>query len=398
MPPETFFDATREVRFYSIEPGKQATAKMEIIGHPQLSREQEEQLQRGGEMIVIGTLTFEGEYITVDGEQFPIEDEMKISLVEEREECDPGDRQCLEAVGCLIELSNSMSCTLEFADIVPYLDKPVAVVLATSDACEIKSKLESGDTIGAAISAILMASDVGDNIGEAVPVVGNAASMFADIVEGAADCIEGYVYDAVDTYCVGEDITSRKSRGYTGCAEEIFSVFAVETANWEQPKSARHSIVAVAGSPIILGVVDDDGDELGLDDGVLIIQKEELKIAFIKNPAELTNGYNFKIDGIDNGVYNLYLAMISDGQIVETIELEDQPINLDETKEIPLAVKSKGDKLTDLLIGQEVEDYKKSQRLKTIIIIVSAAVVIILLGLVIWKFNLLKFLKKQEEV
>ena len=183
--------------------------------------------------LVTETLTFKGEYSTAEGGKFTFEDQMKVSLVEERKKCEPHDKECIEAVDCLITLSNTMGCALEFADIIPYLDKPVAVVLATADACEIKGRAEAGDSIGAAISALLMTVDVGDNVGEAIPGAGNLASTFIDTIEGAADCTEGFIYDAVDKHCAGGT-----GKGYTGCAEKIFEAIAGEAYRWKEAKSA----------------------------------------------------------------------------------------------------------------------------------------------------------------
>ncbi len=350
---EAPFEATREISFGFIRPGKEVKAEIEVIGHSQFPAG----LQ--GDVAVTGTLTFQGQFITLDGKKFDFNDQMKVSLVSQRARCSAENSQCSETVECFAALSNEMGCALEFADLVPYFDKPVAAVLATSDACEIKDRVDSGDSIGAAVSALLMAVDLGDNAADAVPGAGNVLGVLCDIAEGSADCLEGFIYDAVNDYCAGGQ------GGYSGCAQRLFDLIAQESGQWKEPKSAVHSVVAIGGSPISLRVADDDEKELTLADGVLLIEKQGLNLIFIKNPEELTNGYNFRIRGIGRGKYNLNLGLISDGRLVETTELKDQPIDLDQTVEIPLAVEVKKDKLTGLFVGDQAEQFKQEQKKST---------------------------------
>lgn len=363
------FEVTGEVAIKDyIEPGEEAVAKIEVIGHPQLSIAQEE-LAKKGELAVSDSITFSGQYATIDNRRFDFKNEMKISWVEERRKCDFQDSECVKAVDCLISLSNSMGCATEFADIIPYLDKPVAAVLATSDACEIKGRLDSGDNIGAAISAILMASDMGDNAGEAVPGAGNLASAFIDTIEGAADCTEGFVHDAVDEYCAGGE-----GKGYSGCADKIINAMAIETGRWKDPRAAKRYVVAVVGSPVTIAVVDDSGKELTPADGVLTMQKEELKMAFIKNPDKLTNGYNFKITGFDDGEYNLHLALVDNGLIMEKEEIINQPIEADKTVEIPMVVKTEENNRLSLLVGEEVDKSKEKKKTNNYALLIIVAI------------------------
>ena len=108
--------------------------------------------------------------------------------------------------------------------------------------------------------------------------------------------------------------------------------------------------------------------ELSLKDGVLVIERDDLKMVFIKNPQDLKNGYNFRIKGVDRGEYDLDIGLISDGRVVETAELRDQPIGLDEEISIPLAVKTEGDKLKGLAVGEEAEKIKKEKDKKSLVL------------------------------
>ncbi len=382
---EAPFNATREITFGFIRPGREAKAEIEIIGHAQFPSG-----LQGDDLVVTGTLTFKGQFTTLDDREFTFEEEMKVSLVGEREKCDVANAGCMETVDCFVSLSNEMGCALEFADVVPYFDKPVAVVLATSDVCEIKDRVEAGDPIGAAVSSLLMTVDLGDNALDAVPGAGNILGVLTDIVEGSADCVEGFIYDAVNDYCAGG------RGGYTGCANRLFGLIAEESDRWKESRSATHSVVAIGGSPIRLSVIDDNGQELGLSDGVLVIEKEDLKLVFIKNPEELDNGYNFQINGIGEGTYDLDIGLISDGEVVETVELRDQEINLDEEVSIPLAVKAEDGELTDLFVGDEAIEFKEEQERKPLIlyIIIGIGAVLVVIIAVVVVIVLIKKRKK----
>lgn len=352
----SYFETAEEITFGFIEPGEEAKAQMEIIATDELPAELEQQAKLG-ELAIAENWTLDGQYQTVDGRELKFEKRLQVSLVKDRKKCNPTDAQCLQAVECLVELSNSLSCTLEFADIIPYLDKPVAVVLATADVCEIGTRTASGDTIGAAISSLLMVSDLADNAGEAVPGAGNLASGFADIMEGAADCAEGFVYDAMDQYCA-----AGQGKGYTGCAKKIFTLFAEASGKAKNPGAVRKSLVAVVGSPVAIKVVDNQGEELTPAEGVIVLQKEDLKLVFIKNPQNFSGSLNFEITGQADGKYNLYLGLIDAGKVISTRELKEQSISQDKTAKIPVLAMSslRGDSLEGLLVGEK--EVARSQR------------------------------------
>lgn len=348
-PKITYFESTAEVRFGFIEPGQEATAKIDLVAtdeFPPLLK----QFAKEGELAITDPLSLTVEYQTVDGRKFQFQDEIKVSLVEKRSQCKPSDPECVRAVNCLVELSNAMSCTLELADVIPYLDKPVAVVLATADVCEIGQRKAGGDSIGAAVSALLMASDIADNAADAVPGAGNLASTFADIVEGAADCAEGFVHSGVDQYCAGGS-----GKGYTGCAENIFKIIAEISGKAGEPTAVRKMVVAMVGSPVAIAVVDSDGKVLTPRDGVVVLQQGELKFILIKNPQDLTGrSVNFKITGEDNGQYSVQLGLIDNGSLVKTREIKNKKIKQDEEVLIPLSVRSTSSaQLTDLLVGKK---------------------------------------------
>ena len=382
---EAPFESTREINFGFVRPNKEAKAEIEIIGHPQFPSG-----LSGKDLAVTGTLKFEGQFTTLDGGNFEFEKEMKISLVEQRAKCSPQDKECRQTAECFVDLSNEMGCALEFADVIPYFDKPVAAVLATSDVCEIKSRVESGDAIGAAISALLMTVDLGDNVPDAVPGAGNVLSVLCDIVEGSADCVEGFIYDAVNDYCAGGQ------GGYSGCAEHLFGLIASESEKWKEPKSAKSSVVAIGGSPVSLSVVDDRGKALTLRDGVLVIEKEDLKLVFIKNPQNLKNGYNFKVQGLERGTYDLDIGLISEGRVVKRAEIKDQQIGLDQEVSIPVLVKEEKGELKDLFVGEEAEKQKKKEKASSLFLYLTIGISAVLIIAIIVVIIILVVKRKKK--
>jgi len=395
---DVYFETSELVEFGAIKPGQEAVAKIDIIASDEFSALLRA-TGRASDVSVTNYLDFKGEYQTIDGREFAFSDRMQVSMVTEKDSCEPGDIECIQAVNCLLELSNEMSCTLEMADIVPFLDKPVAVALAASDICDMSKRYYAGDDIGTAIKGIFFVVDTGDNVAD-LTGVGALFTPFVDAVEGAADCAEGYIYDTVDTYCAGD----KGAGGYRGCADEIFRIFAQISGEDAATKEKRSYVVAVVGSPIDFSVVDNDGDELGSTDGVVVIQKGDLKFAFINNPNGLPNGFNFSVVGQSDGKYNISAALIDGGEIIATKELIDQPIKQDEDKTISvLAGKAfRSDTLEDLLLGKEVGSFRRKrfwQRLLDniswahLILIVSVLVFLVSIGIIFWR---IKKEKKQN--
>jgi hypothetical protein len=108
--------------------------------------------------------------------------------------CDSED--CEKAQQCIIELDPYTGCLMEFADVIPLIDKPVALTLLADDICALKERtLEQKDPIGIAVKSVLMVVDVADNIPDTVSLAGYVISVPIDIVEGIIDCLEGLIYD-----------------------------------------------------------------------------------------------------------------------------------------------------------------------------------------------------------
>ncbi|PIS42930.1 MAG: hypothetical protein COT24_00840 [Candidatus Kerfeldbacteria bacterium CG08_land_8_20_14_0_20_40_16] len=329
------FDATEKAEFGFIAPGDERTATIDVMGN---------NVNLEGDFI--DTLEFNGKYYTIDDREYYFSKNIQMTLVKERQGCDAGDQDCVQAMACLMELSNKMSCSLEVADVIPYFDKPVAAVLATSDFCEIKNRAASGDSIGAAISTIFTSADLADNGADAVPGAGNLVSVISDIVEGAADCTEGYVYDIVNEYCAS-------GKGYTGCAEEIFNTFAEFTGQSDKTEATKRVMVIMVGSPVFVEMLDDANNELTPLEGISIYQKEDLKLVFIEDPDQLKNGYNLKLSSYSNGQYSIHVALIDSGTVIEKKVIGDQSINKDETVSYSLGTKSSSGSLEAIVINKK---------------------------------------------
>lgn len=281
-------------------------------------------------------------------ESYPVQ----VAVTEKKKTCK--DNVCEEKVKCLIEVSNIMGCALEVADVIPYLDKPVAAVLVTSDVCEIAKRSFKLDPIGSAVSGYLMGIDLADNVLDAVPVAGNITSAAIDAVEGSVDCLEGFIYDTVDKNCAGEKSVVG---GYTGCFLQIAQTTADLTSKAKKTAGAVASaIYGMFGSPVYFRIVDGEGKELGPSDGVLAIQRAEFKSFFIKNPENLTGGYNVQVIGQENGVYDLHLALIGEGKVLAQKILTNQNIDKGEAQDIVLEVSEKSGNISGFQVkGEDIE-------------------------------------------
>lgn len=269
--------------------------------------------------------------------------------IEEKKQVCQND-ECAEQVKCLVEVSNTMGCGLELVDVVPYLDKPTAAVLATADACDIKERMERNDPLGAGVTSFLAVVDLGDNAADAVPMAGNAAAAAVDAIEGAADCMEGFVYDTVDEYCAGKG----EIGGYTGCFKNIAETTAYYTGQAAQTaNSASTAIFGMFGSPVSFRIADNSGRELGARDGVLIIEQGELKTFLIKNPEKLTNGYNIELIGTDTGTYSLHTALIANGKVVGEDVISDQQVKRAEAQKIALAVAESNGQISNFSVADK---------------------------------------------
>ncbi|MBU0648934.1 hypothetical protein KJ969_02425 [Patescibacteria group bacterium] len=370
-----YFDSTDQISFGYLYPDEQAEAVIKVKALNLLPIELEE-MTKYGALSINGKLIFDGEYATADGREFSFTDDMSVALVGGRARCLPGDSKCQQAVDCLINISNFLGCALEIADIIPYFDKPIAGALAVSDICEIGARLDSDDTIGAAIKTALFASDVTDNLGEAAPGPGNVGSVFADIVEGAADCAEGFVYSALDDYCSA----GATRGGYSGCAANLFAMFADASANRRELGDADKFVVAIVGSPVSIKIVDADGNELPSSAGAMVMQQGDMKLALVKNPGDLANGFNFRLVGQNDGEYSVYLALVDDGKLVKKQEIKNQPISQDQSVNIPMRVNATPNGEGDLLVGEQIDWARKN--LNGLIITGVTLLLLIILGII----------------
>ncbi len=230
-------------------------------------------------------------------------------------ECSETDHKsdCDEAMECIF--NSGQQCLAELADLVPYLDKPTAVALAANDICEMASRTEGGDPVGAVVTGVLFTVDVGDNLADAVPVIGNAAGIVVDLIEGAIDCVEGIIYDQF-----------KKCGGYTGCFVKVVDELAERGSQGIDWFEAH---VLGFGSPVDVTILDADGSVLGIDDGVFVLDQEDAKFAVILNPEEIGD-YQVRLRGTAHGTYSYQSAVIQEDQVVAQAEEADIEIALNE--------------------------------------------------------------------
>jgi|GEM_PF-4942122 len=229
-------------------------------------------------------------------------------------ECSTED--CEEAQQCIIEISPVESCAAEVADIIPIIDKPVAVALLASDLCELKHRLvDNLDILGAAVTAVLTVVDFVDNIPDTISVAGYAISVPVDALEGPADCLEGIVYSYLDS-----------CGGYTWCVVNLMK--EVATQSIELGRSGVNYAWSLVFSPATIGVVDDYGNELGVKDGVFVFEFGDFKAVMVKEPDKISGGYNLALEGTGSGTYDLQTIVFDeDGEQVADVLKEDIPVS-----------------------------------------------------------------------
>lgn len=216
---------------------------------------------------------------------------------------------CVRAKECAGALSAAEACLMEIIDIIPYIDKPAAVSLLAEDMCELKDRIESGDAIGSAITAVLTAIDLADNAADFYPGLGNLISASIDTIEGAFDCLEGIIYQYYVKPVCG---------GYTlSCIQDIFTGVALVRTGY--------NIAVHAGrSPVALSAVDNSGNPLGGINGVLTFNEADFNVVVVINPENMTSGYNVEVTGTGSGTYTLETAIISsDGEVTKEIKQEN---------------------------------------------------------------------------
>lgn len=240
----------------------------------------------------------------------------KLSYYEAKEEAVCDSEDCTKAQQCIIELDPYTGCLMEFADVIPLIDKPVALVLLADDICALKERtVEQADPIGVAVKSVLMVVDVADNIPDTVSFAGYAISVPIDIVEGIIDCLEGLIYDYL-----------KDCGGYTWCLVNLGKAVAEEAISLG--KSIGNLAFSIVHSPVSVGVVNDNGQELGYRDGVFVWEFGDIKAVMVRNPEQITGGYNVALKGTGSGTYELdTVVMDTSGEVIKELKAENVPVS-----------------------------------------------------------------------
>jgi hypothetical protein len=240
----------------------------------------------------------------------------KMDYYDARDQAACTSDDCERAQQCIVELDPYTGCLMEFADVIPLLDKPVAVVLLADDICSLKDRIvEQADPIGVAVKAVLMVVDVADNIPDTVGFAGYVISVPVDIVEGIIDCLEGFIYSYLED-----------CGGYTWCLINLGKAVMEEAYNLG--KSVGNMAFSMVHSPVSVGVVNDYGQELGVKDGVFVWEFGDIKAVMVRNPEQITGGYNIALEGTGSGTYELdTVVMDTSGEVVKELKAENVPVS-----------------------------------------------------------------------
>lgn len=240
----------------------------------------------------------------------------KLSYYEAKEEAVCDSEDCKKAQKCIVELDPYTGCLMEFADVIPLIDKPVALALLADDICALKERaVEQADPIGVAVKSVLMVVDVADNIPDTVSFAGYVISVPVDIVEGIIDCLEGLIYDYL-----------KDCGGYTWCLVNLGKAVATEAISLG--KSIGNLAFSIVHSPVSVGVVNDNGQELGYKDGVFVWEFGDVKAVMVVNPEKITGGYNVALEGTGSGTYELdTVVMDTSGEVVKELKAENVPVS-----------------------------------------------------------------------
>lgn len=204
---------------------------------------------------------------------------------------------CERAKECALALAPLEGCFVEILDVIPVLDKPAAVSLLGDDLCSLKERYELNDPIGMGITSALMAIDFADNAVD-FTIVGYGITIASDIVEGAIDCAEGILYEAV-----------KMCGGYMSCMGDIIRGIQAVT---------NGGILAVrALSPVELSVQDDYGNPI---QNALVVNRSDLKFVLVFNPDE--ENVNVKVTGIESGAYGLETIVYNESGEIKFQETE----------------------------------------------------------------------------
>ena len=58
--------------------------------------------------------------------------------------------------------------------------------------------------------------------------------------------------------------------------------------------------------------MNDNGDELGVDDGVFVFEFGDFKAVMVRDPDEFSGGYNLELNGTGSGTYDVQ-TIVFDG-------------------------------------------------------------------------------------
>lgn len=209
---------------------------------------------------------------------------------------------CEEAIECAMGLSSVEGCMMEVIDIIPVLDKSAAVSLLGDDLCSLNERYQMNDSIGMAVTSALMAIDFADNAVD-FTIVGYGVTIASDIVEGAIDCAEGILYEAV-----------KMCGGYTTCMYDVIRGIQAVTGGGVMTVRAL--------SPVELSIVDSFGNELP---NALVVNEADMKFALITDPDE--KDVNVVVEGIGSGTYDLEMTVYDEnGNTAASMVEEDIPI------------------------------------------------------------------------
>ena len=228
----------------------------------------------------------------------------------------PCGDDCERAQTCLVSLSAKQGCAAEVADIFPVIDKHTAVVLLADDVCDLKHRLiDNWDVLGAGVTAVLALIDFADNIPDVISPAGYVISVPIDVVEGAVDCFEAIVYEYLD-----------ECGGYTWCVATLMKEVAIR--GYEASRDVAEYAWSFVWSPATIGVVNDNGDELGVDDGVFVFEFGDFKAVMVRDPDEFSGGYNLELNGTGSGTYDVQTIVFDgDGEQVADVTVEDVPVS-----------------------------------------------------------------------